>query len=206
MRASHKTICKVIAECKGARAASIIAHTQQTLTGGKSNPFFGRVTKIAHVNGMINWLYENAVNKQRLREEQPTDDEGAIEPFIAEPRPWGKRLHLAVGEKSRLLAFVHHIKGTKRDGISHKILTPAEFEALPVSELYLELKPQASIHYQYLLDGQPIDEAEIKEFLPDKSNEGKTQGTDTIIRVRDYQLVNIRELALNGKIYRVDTK
>lgn len=206
MRASHKMLCKVIAECKGARAASIIAHTKQDLTGGKSNPFYGRVTKIAHVNGMINWLYENAVNRQRGREEQPTDDDGEIVPFTAEPRPWGKRLHLNVGQRPRLLAFVHHIKGTKRDGESHKILTPAEFEALPVTELYLELKPQTSISYQYLLDGQPIDKAEIEDFLPDRSNEGKNQGIDKIQRVRDYQLINIQELALNGKIYRVDTK
>lgn len=56
------------------------------VTGVKvRNPYHGRCRKIAAVNGIINWRYENAVNNQRVRE-------GSLPDFEAAPRQWGRRL------------------------------------------------------------------------------------------------------------------
>jgi hypothetical protein len=194
----------IITDCKGAKFASIVTETDQALTGGKSCPYKDRVTKIAKVSGMINWLYENAVNNQRDREGQPITNLGEVEQFIAEPRAWGKRLHLSTEKKPLLLPFVHHVKGTKRDGQSHRIVTMEELTAIPDEELYLEFKPHASMEYSYFLDGKPIDQKMIEAFLPDKSREGQLQGTDKVIRVRDYRLMSIREFVMGGEHFVVD--
>lgn len=50
-----------------------------------NNPWFGRITKVAVVNGVINWIYEKSVNRQREREGHP-------EVFFAVERMWGVRL------------------------------------------------------------------------------------------------------------------
>lgn len=51
----------------------------------RGNPLFGRLEKLATVNGAINWNYTNAVNNRRRRE-------GVTPNFTAEPRVWGVRL------------------------------------------------------------------------------------------------------------------
>lgn len=195
---------EVIASVKGAKFATIVTKTDVKMTGGKSNPYYGRVTKVARVHGMINWLYENAVNNKREKEGQPLTNDGEIEKFISQPRAWGKRLHLEVGNKQLLLPFVHHIKGIKSDGSSHRVLNEIEFESLPSEELYLEFRPQSSIEYQYFVDGEPISNEVIEAYLPNRSSEGKTQLTDDIVRVRDYSLQSIVELYLNDEVYTVD--
>jgi hypothetical protein len=68
---------------KGAAIVTIHAETEPDLikTG---NPYTG-ITKRSAVNGVINWVYERAVNNQRLREDLEAD-------FRAHPRKWGKRI------------------------------------------------------------------------------------------------------------------
>lgn len=51
----------------------------------RRNPRFGRVAKISHVSGAINWRYARVVNRQRARE-------GKRQTFEAVPRVWGTRL------------------------------------------------------------------------------------------------------------------
>jgi len=48
------------------------------------NPYLDTV-KVSEVNGIINWGYETAVNRQRTREGLEAD-------FTAFPRKWGKRI------------------------------------------------------------------------------------------------------------------
>ena len=52
----------------------------------RANPF-PDARKVSHVNGMVNWKYENAVNNQRAREQGQDAD-----PFEAQPRTWGERV------------------------------------------------------------------------------------------------------------------
>lgn len=69
---------------KGASIVTIHAETAPTMrvTG---NPYTGAVKRSA-VNGVINWIYENAVNRQRERE-------NLVPNFTAFPRKWGHRIH-----------------------------------------------------------------------------------------------------------------
>lgn len=72
------------AQTGAASFCSIIACTIPPMNK-TNNPYHGRCRKIARVNGIINWRYENAVNNQRVREEKAAD-------FEALPRSWGTRL------------------------------------------------------------------------------------------------------------------
>lgn len=49
------------------------------------NPWAGNCVKLSRVNGILNWQYASAVNRQR-------DREGLIADFEAYPRKWGQRI------------------------------------------------------------------------------------------------------------------
>jgi len=71
-------------ERKGATFITIVAETDPRLNK-RGNPYSGRVIKRSRVNGAINWIYGNGVNRQRIRE--------GLEPdFTAHPRKWGERI------------------------------------------------------------------------------------------------------------------
>jgi hypothetical protein len=86
----------ILASRKGATIATIVAETEPTMKK-TNNPFVG-ATKISRVNGMINWHYENAVNKQR-------EKEGHEEVFFSAPRQWGERIKR---EDGTLTPLVRH--------------------------------------------------------------------------------------------------
>jgi hypothetical protein len=69
------------------RSAAVVSITARTVPAMRKedNPFFGRVVKDAHVNGMIRWDYQTAVNRQRVREDRTPD-------FEEMPRQWGERV------------------------------------------------------------------------------------------------------------------
>lgn len=60
----------------------------------RKNPFRGRVLKLCRVNGVLNWRYTPAVNRQRIREGKAAD-------FKAERRVWGARV-----ERCPLVVYV----------------------------------------------------------------------------------------------------
>jgi hypothetical protein len=177
---------------KGATMVTMIARTEPTLIGGKSCPLKGLV-KVSRVNGVINWDYGNAVNRQRGRENQPTDESGKVEKFVPQPRKWGARLHemLRSGRGDRLLPLV-------AKNWNQRTITLEELQAMPVEELYLEYKPQETLYYAYFLNGKPIDKAEAHKHVR-PSYQPKTQETDKEIRLRDYKLTNIRQLNMLGE-------
>lgn len=66
-------------------AAIVTIHTDTEPAMNKTgNPYVG-ARKKSSVNGMINWIYECAVNRQRIRE-------GLTPDFQAYPRKWGQRI------------------------------------------------------------------------------------------------------------------
>jgi hypothetical protein len=70
----------------GMKGSTIVTLHTETIPAMKKtdNPYVGMV-KASKVNGIINWGYELAVNRQRLREGLETD-------FSAYPRKWGQRV------------------------------------------------------------------------------------------------------------------
>lgn len=184
---------------RGAKMVSFIARTEPDMVGGKSCPLAG-LTKVAHVNGVINWNYTNAVNNQRMREEQPLNENGEVEEFVAEPRKWGRRLHelLAEGRRpTRMLPFVQHIKGTKWDG---ERITAEEFAEVPVENLYLEYKHENSLQHRYELQGKEVSHEDAERHIRPKSASSR-QGTEKEIILRDYKLTNIEQMFIDGETY-----
>ena len=66
---------------KGAKMVTIISQTDP----GKNKACKGNCIKQSTTNGVINFHYENAVNRQQGREGGPQD-------FEAKPRKWGERI------------------------------------------------------------------------------------------------------------------
>lgn len=174
---------QVLASKQGASIVSIVAETDPKARkkddAGNPNPFVG-LRKVARVNGIINWHYENAVNNQRCREETPTDNEGNIIPFEAAHRQWGYR-------------------ETTPDGK----LTPFVFNP-KTGERYLELKVQRSLEYQYVdANGNVIPAELVNPFLPQRK-EGARQQVENPVILRDYKLSNIKQLQMGGELFVVE--
>ena len=83
------TIQEMIDSIRGSRIVTFVSITDPDWASIKStgpNPFKDTVKKRSVVNGMIGFIYENSVNRQRFREGLETD-------FESFPRKWGTRLH-----------------------------------------------------------------------------------------------------------------
>ena len=160
---------------KGAFFSTIVAETDPRMkkTG---NPYVG-ATKISRVNGLFNWIYENAVNRQRCREEQPVDASGEVEHFTALPRKWGSR--------------VTRDDGTVTPLVEHK------------GQFYLEMKVERSLGYEYRKDGATLDPKAVEAFLPERK-EGARQEVDNPVILRDYSIESIRQITLDGIVYEIE--
>lgn len=149
---------------RGATFATIVAETDPKLrkTG---NPYSG-VTKVSRVNVTLNFVYENAVNRQRERE-------GNDEQFEAEPRAWGVRIQRA--------------DGTLTPIVEHK------------GKYYIEAKVERSLGYEYMWNGEPIEEERIREFLPKRSPSSGRQEVERPVIIRDYSVDSIKSITFDGE-------
>lgn len=168
-------LVSVLMDRKGAFFGTIVAETDPRMkkTG---NPYVGAV-KISRVNGLFNWIYENAVNRQRCREEQPVDASGEVEHFTALPRKWGVR--------------VKREDGTVTPLVEHK------------GAFYLEMKVERSLGYEYRKDGTTLDPKAVEAFLPERK-EGARQEVDNPVILRDYAIESIRQITLDGIVYEIE--
>lgn len=73
----------LLGEIKGATFATLVTATDPKLL--KTGNTLGPVRKISRVNVTLGFQYENAVNRQRLREGSEPD-------FEADTRQWGKKI------------------------------------------------------------------------------------------------------------------
>lgn len=158
---------------RGAFPATIEAVTEVRLP--KKSPLFG-TRKVARVNGIFNFLYESAVNRQREREGQPLDSSGNPEPFQAAPRQWGERIRREDGTVTPL--------------VRHK------------DRYYLEMKVEKSLGHSYHLHNAILDNKEIEELLG-KKEEGGRQEVASPVLVRDYSIDSIRTIRMCGELYEV---
>lgn len=53
---------------------------------GNENPYYGVTHKISEINCVVNFVYANSVNRQRVKEDMDAD-------FEAQPRAWGERMY-----------------------------------------------------------------------------------------------------------------
>ena len=99
-RVTTNQLRRILSRRRSAQMVTFVAETVPRMRM-TDNPFRrNRDTKIARVNGVINWIYANSVNRQREREDKRPD-------FVPLERTWGERL--------RGLPFVAHVKdGVRR--------------------------------------------------------------------------------------------
>jgi len=80
---SAADLAKLLSGIKGATFATIVTNTDARVKA--ACPFGRNVRKVSRVNVTLGFQYENAVNRQREREDSEPD-------FKAEPRKWGERV------------------------------------------------------------------------------------------------------------------
>lgn len=188
---NHTQLVKLLVQQKGAAFAALHANTEPEFKAGF--PYVGSVRKLTKANVLVNFIYENAVNNQRLREEKEAD-------FVAEPRRWGSRIRLDDNGKVRYtpLVFIE-------DSYPH-IFPLANVLKIPADRLYLEVKLQSRVS-QYTLDNSPVTDAKtlkiIQYFMRKKSTEGRRQRLKTPVILRDFSLLSLRELHMSGEIYKI---
>ncbi len=182
IRTSVVTKDALIAEVsvnKGARPITLKTATEpDSMFNKRDNPFWDKAKqewkclRIAVTNGMINFNYQNAVNRQRDRENLPTT-------FVAKARQWGV-----------------HIKGTPL--VEH---TNKEGEFKTYLEVKVEKTLSWKlIHKDTSNDFTAADLAIIHGF--DKPFSPSRQGVQDEVILRDFDLDNIIGLTIDGKGFR----
>ena len=157
----------------GSSFVGIDTETVVSLTGGKSNPHKGRVTKrttgsnvMVFQNRQING-YAAMVERRLVAEGKKASD------FKLQPRLWGTRI-----EDS---PFVEHDKnGT--------------------TQYYLEVIFLKAGEVEYLLDGKVINKADIIG-LPMKKDAGGQGGLDDQVIIRSFKLDSITKVRIDGTEY-----
>jgi hypothetical protein len=134
---------------------------------GSPNPYYGRTRKLAKVNGIVGFWYENSVNNQRDREGKETNFE-AMPHNYADHEPRG--------------VITYHRADPER--------------------LYLPIKVQRSLGYEYQVDGLVVPNEDIDPWLR-KRKEGTRQGLDNPVIFRNYLLCNVLHLAFGGDWYEI---
>ena len=158
----------------GASFIGLDTLTEVKLTGGKSNPQQGRITKrmvgasvMAFQNKNVNG-YEAMVQRRLVAEGKDPAS------FELGPRQWGTRIPN--------LPIVEHTK----DGDT---------------SYYLEvifLKPGDSF---YLCDGKPIDEADIIGLPKVKVDPLAQGGVDNKVIIRSFKADSITEIRIDGAVF-----
>jgi hypothetical protein len=179
-----------LVETKGARIVSlttaVVPELKQLID--RLCVFDYELMKISHINGIVNFKYAEAVNRQRLREAEETAKKLGLlkitipEIFIAKPRKWGTKL-----------------EGTPF--ISHVLKNTGEHK------LYLEIKIERSINHLYYQPSQKkiIDDKIVEPYLREKSDSNKiNQEVEKEIILRDYNVKNIICIVIDGQGYFIE--
>ena len=76
-------IADKVRNLKGCRMVTIELETEPKLRRAKTNPLRGRVKKIQSINGALGYNYTNAVNRQRVKDDNAPDFEALTKKNIS---------------------------------------------------------------------------------------------------------------------------
>lgn len=173
MQVTRDELKQILARHRGASAVSLYARTVPEMRK-KNNPFHGRVAKLSRVVGMIGFRYSASVNRQRAREGRPTDRDGAVPWFVAEPRKWGKPWG-----KSPLIEHLGRF-----------------YLEVKVN------RGQSQVEYEEAETGRKITHTQLAPYLRKRSR-SKKQGVENEVLLRDYALESIVQLRMGGDVFDV---
>lgn len=172
------TILEQINQFSGAHIIGIDTLTTVKLTGGKSNPLQGRVTKLSEGNRVMLFKsgvgFKNMVNRKLEKQNEETQATldlfelitGGNKTYEPGPRPWGQRVPNS--------PFVEH-KGKQ----------------------YLEVVFLEAGTSRYFIGNREIDKSEIAEMLPNKT-EGVQGGLKDKVIIRTFAMESIVRIRKAG--------
>ena len=171
------TILEQINQFSGSHIIGIDTLTEVKLTGGKSNPLQGKVTKLSEGNRVMLFKsgigFKNMVNKKLEKQNQETLTTLDLFELITGgstyepgPRPWGQRIPNS--------PFVEH-KGKQ----------------------YLEVVFVEAGTSRYFIGDREIDKSEIAEMLPNKT-EGVQGGLRDKVIIRTFAIDSIVRIRKSG--------
>lgn len=168
----HTQLVAAFQNVNGASFVGIDTLTEPKLSGGKSNPMQGRITK-KMVGASVMCFQNKQTNGYEAMIQRRLVAEGkAPESFVLGERAWGTRVPN--------MPIIEHFK----DGQTN---------------YYVEvifLKPGK---VEYFLDGAPIAKASIIG-LQDKE-EGEQGGLDNKVIIRSFKADSITEVRVDGKVF-----
>lgn len=159
---------EAVKSIKGSTFITFVAETEVGLTGGKGNPYQG-ATKVSHISGQLGKNYTIAVNNQLGREDKEMDFE-------------------AQAPKGKIHTDCKHLLKDEKTG----------------TKTYLVIYPQkqseetrAEHPTKYYFNNQEIDVELLRPtFKPSYSP--KSQGTDTAVIYRTYNIDNILSMHIKA--------
>lgn len=164
---------RTVSRCQPVGFVAIVTPTRLRRS---ANPLHGRVRKVTTGHGMINCIFTNAVNNQRLREGLPAD-------FVAGDPTAGKRV-----PKCPLLQRLAD------DGTEHWYL---EIFTQRSESTYFRSDTKEELSY--------FDDIKPLEYSKPAGNSlRKSQGTRKLIRPLPYKLQSIAQLTIAGETWHVD--
>jgi hypothetical protein len=168
------TLTGLLQDKRGATFIGFSAETEPDMNK-RGNPYYGKVKKVAHHGGQINFWYDEAVLRQLAREGRDASC------FMA-----GESWHTPVlRDDGTLTPFCQH----KTNGKLY-----LRFRSLSVSD----------VRYINDQDGTEIPLESIKPWLREKSSY-ENQGTEVKIRFLVFKLESIKTLVLDNVTYVLDT-
>ncbi len=164
----------IFANVSGSSFVGIDTLTEVGLTGGKANPMKGRVTK--RMTGASVMVFQNKrINGYQAMVERRLAKEGKSATFTLSPRKWGTRLADT--------PFVQH----EKDGrVNH----------------YLEVIFLKAGEVEYLLDGKPVNKADIVGLKADAPKTGQG-GLEDQVTIRSFKFESIVKIRIDKTEYSV---
>jgi hypothetical protein len=166
---------KIFDNVNGASFVGIDTLTEVPLLGGKKNEMQGRVTKRTVGNQVMVFQNKSSSSYGDMVQRRLLAEGKDPASFELQPRTWGERIPET--------PFISHTK----DGDT---------------TFYLEvifLRPGTST---YLLDGKPINKADIVGLKPESAG-GEQGGLDNKVIIRSFKLTSIEAVRIDGMEYRL---
>lgn len=167
-----EVVIQALSNVNGASFVGFDALTPVTLTGGKKNPHQGRVQKLM-TGAQVMCFQNKKVNGYEEMVRRRLLAEGKDpETFVLGERLWGNRVPN--------LPIVEH----EKDG---------------VKKTYMEVIFLKAGKVTYLLDGTPVDPAEIQGIK--EASEGEQGGLSNKVVIRTFDTNNVIQLRVDGQVF-----
>lgn len=183
MKITRQQFIDIVAATKADKI--VVRYESDVKMNKKDNPFF-------HKEGR-SWIPDHAVTKVSTSQ------------YL-----FGKNYSQAVNEAAKA-ATEKDVDFKAKDSYLETVIPDKLYKSKTDDKLYLRVMPDSSSEfvptYEYLVDGKPADEAQMKiidEWETKRDHAVHTQeavGIEDFVRVFNYKLENIKAVSIDGETY-----